>query len=202
MEGWIKLHRKLIENEIVHDDTAYKLFTILLLLVDRRTGKYRAGRFQLSEITGIKPGTLYDALARLEKKYKMATLETNNKYTTISIVNWNQYQDTPTAQPTTNQQQTNTKQEVRIKNNKSCMPLEEQSDRVKYTAAQLGEKFGVTERVTEIIDKDFRDYSIRDSIKKMALWYEAKGKTPNTLGLYNWLSKAKQKGELTLRGRG
>ncbi len=53
----------------------------------------------------------------------MATLTPNNKYTEVSLVNWNRYQSDnikPNNNPTTTQQQPNTLQEVenkRIKNN-------------------------------------------------------------------------------------
>lgn len=120
MEGWIKLHRKLLDNPVIRDDNAYKLFTILLMLVDKKNGKYTTGRFQLSEISRIKPNTVYIALKRLEKKHQMITQESNNHFTTISIVNWHYYQGNGNTkdnnQITTRQQPDNTKQELRIKN--------------------------------------------------------------------------------------
>jgi hypothetical protein len=111
MEGWIKLHRKLLENGIIQrDHSAYILFSTLLLVSNR--GKYTCGRFQLAELTGLKPGTVYKALKRLEKKWEMVTQVSNNKFTDISVINWDKYQSkellvTPTI--TTKEQQSNNK---------------------------------------------------------------------------------------------
>ena len=124
--GWVKLHRKLLNNKMWRRDiTASHVFVTLLLLVDKKTGRYDCGRFQLAEITGLKATTAYNALKRLEKA-KMLTQSSNNKFTDISICNWNQYQavvDTSNDnRMTTNRQQNDNKmtlnknKELRIKN--------------------------------------------------------------------------------------
>jgi hypothetical protein len=120
MEGWIKLHRKVLKNPIyTHDPTAWRVFNHLLLLVDKKTGSRDCGRFQLSRDLNIKPTTIYQSLKRLEKA-KMVDIKTNNKYSTISISNWYSYQGngdtTNDNKVTTNRQQNDTKQELRIKN--------------------------------------------------------------------------------------
>ncbi|MGM0775468.1 MAG: hypothetical protein ACQEXE_01655 [Bacillota bacterium] len=38
MQGWIKLHRKILENEIWHDVTTFRLFTLLLLHAVHKDG--------------------------------------------------------------------------------------------------------------------------------------------------------------------
>ncbi|MCM3395938.1 hypothetical protein [Cytobacillus oceanisediminis] len=38
MQGWIKLHRKILENEIWHDVTTFRLFTLLLLQAVHKDG--------------------------------------------------------------------------------------------------------------------------------------------------------------------
>jgi hypothetical protein len=119
-KGWIKLHRTVLDNKIyVHDPTAWRVFNHLLLLVDKGTGKRDCGRFQLARDLELKPTTVYQALQRL-KKAKMVDIKTNNKYSTISILKWHYFQgngDTPNDNKmTTDRQQNDTKQEVRIKN--------------------------------------------------------------------------------------
>lgn len=97
------------------------------MLVNRHTGEWQGGRFVLSDFCAMNPNTTYAALKRLEKE-KMITLSSNNKFTTISICNWFQYQsddNTNRQQPdnnqiTTGQQPDNTitrikKEELRIK---------------------------------------------------------------------------------------
>jgi hypothetical protein len=117
-EGWIKLHRKILENNILKDQTACIIFIWLLLKVDRKTGKKTVGRFWASEELGIKPTTFYQGLKRLEKKWKVLTQKTNNKFTEISLVNWYKYQSNDNANDnamTTNRQQNDTLQEVKNK---------------------------------------------------------------------------------------
>ena len=91
-DGWIKLYRKLLDNEFLRKDgNAFIVFIRLLLIVDRKTGQWAGGRFQLSELTGLKPTTVRKSALRLQNA-KMVTLSSNTKYTTFSICNWANYQ--------------------------------------------------------------------------------------------------------------
>ena len=92
MNGWIKLHRSLLNNPLwQHDRNAVHVFMTLLLLVDKTKATWSGGRFQLASVSGLKPTTTYQALRRLEKA-KMVTLVSNNKYSTITICKWKEYQ--------------------------------------------------------------------------------------------------------------
>jgi len=105
--GWVKLHRKILQNELFErDKTALLVFIHLLLIVDR-DGRWHGGRFQLASICKLKPSTLYSALNRLSVNTTVNT-KSNNKYTTISICNWSTYQavvNNKTYQPSTTGQQ-------------------------------------------------------------------------------------------------
>lgn len=110
--GWIRLHRSSLNNPMFRrDKTAWLIFITLLLMVDKHSGKWSGGRFQLAIIMELKPTTIYQALQRLEKS-KMVTLSSNNKYTTISICNWSKYQylsdNADDNKMTTNRQQNDT----------------------------------------------------------------------------------------------
>jgi len=90
--GWIKLHRRILDNDFLkRDHNAKIVFITLLLLVDRKTGIWEGGRIQLSEYCGLKPTTSYAASMRLVKA-KMMTLRSNNKYSTYTVSNWSKYQ--------------------------------------------------------------------------------------------------------------
>lgn len=92
MSGWIKLHRAILENELLQNDLkAYIVFTKLLLHVDRKTGARTGGRYQLESLTGLKGSTIYKVLKRLEKA-GMIEQKSNNHSTTIRICNWSNYQ--------------------------------------------------------------------------------------------------------------
>jgi len=110
MLNWIKFHKKTIDNNIWQRDlTAWHIFETLLLISNN--GKWEGGRFQLAELSHIKPITTYKSLKRLEKA-KMVTLTSNNKYTSIYICNWWKYQEknnnTDNNKVTTKEQQSNT----------------------------------------------------------------------------------------------
>lgn len=90
-KGWIKLYRKLLDNDLLRDPVSLQIFIWLLLKVDNK-GKKIIGRFWVSKELGLKPSTFRDGLYRLRDKYKITTLETDNKKTIVWIVNWGKYQ--------------------------------------------------------------------------------------------------------------
>lgn len=146
--GWIKLYRKTLNNEVFkYDHTAFHLFVTLLLLVNKDTGKWTGGRFQLTEACVMNPSTLYKALKRLESS-RLVTLSSNNRFTTVSICKWSQYQGNGNTKGeqqsnnkvTTGEQRSNTltrSKELRIKNNTKVL--------------QTKSEFGNSE-INEIVD--------------------------------------------------
>lgn len=116
--GWIKLYRKLNDNELSNDIEALGLFTWLLTNVNRKDGTFTTGRLWLGNKFKINPLKAYRLLKRLDKKYNVITLKANNKYTQISVRNWSKYQEgvlDVNNQRTTSEQQVNTKQEYKNK---------------------------------------------------------------------------------------
>ena len=113
--SWVKLYRKAADNDVIFDDKALRIFFWLLTQVDKKTGKITVGRFQASQRLRLNSNTFYKALKRLEKKYKIVTLNSNNKFTEISLLNWakyNPYNNSVTQsgnnKVTTKEQQSNT----------------------------------------------------------------------------------------------
>ena len=99
-KGWIKLHRSILENDLLHNDrNAFIVFVHLLLLVGKNKGEWSGGRRQLAALIGINDRTLYDVLQRLQAN-KMINLESNQRYSVIHILNWHKYQSSSTAKPT------------------------------------------------------------------------------------------------------
>lgn len=128
MEGWIKLYRKTLENGILKDHTSWVIFSWLLLKVDRKTGKKITGRFWASSELGMKPTTFYKSLMRLQNKWNMVTLRVTGKYTEISLVNWDKYQNNDTSSNTLVTHQghiSDTLQEERIKNTNNNAEISE-----------------------------------------------------------------------------
>lgn len=140
--GWIKLHRKILDNpELSSDNTACLLFVKLLLVTDKRTGTFTTGRFRLAELANEKPTTVYKALKRLEK-WGMITVSSDNKRTTIYLCNYEQYQETGDNKVTTKGQQSDNKRtlnknkEVRIKNKEVFISYSENARKVERALLQ------------------------------------------------------------------
>lgn len=120
-QGWIKLYRKIGDHEIIRDAYGLQIFIWLLIHVDRATGQYTSGRFVMSEALKIKPRTLHKVVTeRLQNRYHLVTLLSDNKKTTFSICKWQSYQENSDTKSDTKVtpggQQSDTKQEVRSKN--------------------------------------------------------------------------------------
>jgi hypothetical protein len=92
LEGWIKWHRKIIDNEIWRNDpTAWRIFEYLLAVADYKTGEVNRAQSTMVEFLGIPQSTLRDALHRLETA-GMTHPTPHPNYTTYSILNWEKYQ--------------------------------------------------------------------------------------------------------------
>lgn len=120
LNGFIKLHRKLIEWGWYSDCVVKDVFLHILMLANFEEGEYRGykllpgdaiiGRKQMSKDLGFSEQQIRTALKKLESTGEIS-LKTTNRFTIATVVNWDFYQcneKTPTNnQPTDNQQITN-----------------------------------------------------------------------------------------------
>ena len=123
MEGWIKIHRKIKDWEWYTDSNMVHLFLHLLLEANSKDGKWKGidvkrgqlitGRKSLSEDTGISVQSIRTCLERF-RVTKELTIRSTNKYSIITICNYEDYQlteedrqpaDQPADQPATNHKQ-------------------------------------------------------------------------------------------------
>lgn len=141
-DGWIKLHRNILNNPISKkSDYAWLWITLLLkashknnkILWDGKTieikpGQIISGRKKLASETGISESKVYRILKYLENEQQIKQQHTN-KFTIITILNWAKYQKTEQRvkqqmnnKRTTSEQQVNTykniKNDKNDKNNK------------------------------------------------------------------------------------
>ena len=118
MTGWIKLHRQLKNWEWYKEPNMVFFFIHCLLSANQRSKQWRGvnverGSFitskqNLSNDTGMSIQKVKTSLKRLEKTHEITTTSTN-KYTVITICNYETYQsEHNTPQPTF--QQSNNKQ--------------------------------------------------------------------------------------------
>ena len=109
--SWIKLHRKILNNDsLFRSAHTFTIWCWLLLMADRKTGEVIVGRHMLATWLKIKPSTVYLTLKRLENM-TMVKLKPDNKKTTVVILNWNTYQEKPDNKKYETKQQDNTIQE-------------------------------------------------------------------------------------------
>jgi len=145
MEGYIKLHRKILDWQWFHDGKTLKLFIYILtsanyedkywgkVLIEK--GSFVTSLIHLSSILNLSIQNVRTALSNLQLTHEI-TIKTTNKYTVINVVNWGLYQsqelvdnkqtNKKTNIPLTNEQQTtNTnvlnKELKEVKNLKECI---------------------------------------------------------------------------------
>lgn len=113
-KGWVKLHRKILENDIFrHDRTGWHVFETLLILCDTKTGTWSGGMYQLADACNELKPTVYKAILRLEEA-GMINREVNSKYTVYNISNWVGYQ--ADGKQSVNSEETESNTLTRIKN--------------------------------------------------------------------------------------
>ncbi len=136
MQGYIKLHRKLLNNPIFKNYKLLQTFLYCTLsashkehellvgesLVKLLPGQLVTGRKAISSGTGLSEQNVRTALVTLQK-LSILTIKPTTKYSIISISNWDAHQldnQQPTnSQPTTNQPLTTNKNVNNGKNGKN-----------------------------------------------------------------------------------
>ena len=124
MEGWVKLHRKLLSSSIWENEKLLRVFMWCLLkashkkheqivgmaTVELSPGQFVTGRKKAAIELGMKESTVESHLKALEK-LNIISMKTNNKFRVITIENWELYQsdeENDDNKITTNGQQNNT----------------------------------------------------------------------------------------------
>jgi hypothetical protein len=104
--GWVKLHRKILDNPICRKPNYSWLWVVLLLKANHKEhsfiwnnekqickkGQLLTGRKELSNETGIKEGTIETILNYFESQHQIQQQKTT-KFRLISVLNWEEYQD-------------------------------------------------------------------------------------------------------------
>ena len=112
--GWIKLHRKIVDWEWYDSHDTFRLFLHLLLTVNHKPVKWRgtviekgqrvASRAKLSEETGLSDRKIRTALRDLQTSSEV-TIKTSNRYSVITICKWDTYQSLNDGDDQPNDQQ-------------------------------------------------------------------------------------------------
>lgn len=126
--GFVVLHRKILDNPIWRNENLVHLFITLLLMASHKEerflwngkeevlkrGQLLTGRLKLGELLAVNPNTIYKRL-KILKNLGIINIKSSNKFSVITIVKYSQYQDRPTQKEglgnnkvTTKEQQSNT----------------------------------------------------------------------------------------------
>ncbi len=138
--GWIKLHRKLLDDPVFYNLGLLQLFLYCLLkanhkdneffhddkLIKIKRGQFITGRKVLASMLKQPEITVYDRLKKLSK-INYITIESNNKFSKITVNKYDSYIDEiiddrqqTDIKPTSNRHQTNTnKNDKNVKNEKN-----------------------------------------------------------------------------------
>lgn len=125
MDGWIKLHRQLLESQIFHNEKLLKVFIYCLLKASHKEheqqvgltkvilqpGQFIFGRLKASEELNLKGSTVWMYMKLLDEEHHCISICSNNKYSIVTVVNWGLYQTDGKITDnkiTTNWQQTDT----------------------------------------------------------------------------------------------
>lgn len=175
MEGYIRIHRKLLINPIFQNEKLFRVFMWCLLKasyqprevvlglqkIPLQQGEFIFGRNSASKELVMKPSSVWKYVLWL-KRNNYIDIKTTNKYSIITVCNWKKYQlndNKSDNNVTTKEQQRDTNNKVnKVKNN--ILP---NGNMVKD---QYGNKY--IEYVLETFKKHMGAYPIEDNKRNIA----------------------------------
>ena len=121
MDGWLKLYRSILDSAVFQDAEVLKVWIWLLCnvafeqhdticygkVIHLKPGQIATGRKKIAQCTDLNETKVYRALTVL-KSLGNIEIKATNKYSIITVVNWEKYQD-ENGKRTANEQQTNSK---------------------------------------------------------------------------------------------
>lgn len=187
-DGWIKLWRKLLLNGIIKDRSLLQVFIYCLLKANHKEegiifnskemilkpGQFITGRFKASEDLKLK-GKMWDRKVDSLRKMKILTKEVTNKFTIISIINWDTYQsnaetnDQVNDQQMTNKRPTNDQQMTTDKNDKNDKKI------LKYIYGEF-KNVKLSKEEHEKLVAEFGESGTKDKIESLSQYVASKGK--------------------------
>jgi hypothetical protein len=204
--GYIRLHRKILESGIYKTEKLFKLAITLLLLANHAEGQWMGhkikrgqlvtGRKSLSKLTHINESTIYKNLKKLENM-RFCNIESNNEFSLISILKYDQYQSDGNNQSnnevTTREQRGNTNKKNK-KNKKDMYP-----DNVLKIAEILNVE--PTEGLDRYLNDIYKKYTFKNLTITMVQWCEDNKVEPTIARWMNWVRRAEKNSELEVRDK-
>ena len=121
MDGWLKLYRSILDSAVFQDAEILKVWIWLLCnvafeqhdtvcygkVIHLKPGQIATGRKRIAQCTDLNENKVYRALTVL-KSLGNIEIKATNKYSIITVVNWDKYQD-ENVKRTSSEQQNNSK---------------------------------------------------------------------------------------------
>jgi hypothetical protein len=208
MQGWIKLHRKMLDNPVVCKDSDHLAVWVYLLLnathesypalfrgekITLEPGQLITGRKSISQKLGIDESKTQRIIKSLKNEQQIEQ-QTSNQNRLITIVRWDDYQNCEQQNEqrvnnecTTDEQRVNTNKNVKnVKNEKkdiySDLPIEIHEPLRKYIEMRkgMGKQKAMTDRAIELLISKLNKLAPQNIHLQIAMLEEATMK--------NWLS--------------
>ena len=146
-QGWIKLHRQILEWEWYSDNNCFRLFLHLLLKANHKEKRFKGLELKIGSIvtsrdllareTGLTSQQIRTALTKLISTNEITSV-TSSQGTIIQIVSYEKYQvstsEITNEQPTSNQQSTTNNN---VKKEKKEIYIPEFSEFLAYAVSQV-----------------------------------------------------------------
>lgn len=149
MEGYFKLHRKILESQVFAHQTALKIWIWCLAKASYKdrfiplkigrgettvkllAGQFVFGRFKAEEELGIDGSTIYKWIQKFASEgFDMITVESNNQYSIITICNWKEYQVNGEEKEQPSNNQVTTKEQPSNTNKNIYTVSEEEKEKI------------------------------------------------------------------------
>jgi len=203
--GFIVLHRKMMNWEWYRDVNTRSLFIHLLLMANHKEQKWHGqtiqrgqlitGRKALAEQTGLSEQQIRTCLTRLKSTSEI-TINPTNKYTLVTLTNYSLYQDKPKNQPA-NQPATQPSINQQSTTNNNVNKGNKREEGANAPPTKISQDWNPCQRNTEWMDdaglseaekrkvtKEFRDFWFFSGTKKKN-WNLAFRKNPKVAGAVN-----------------
>jgi len=176
--GWIKLHRKLLNNPIFYDAHLLQIFIYCLLKSNHETekilfngktieitpGQFVSGRKQASKDMRLK-SIMWDRKLHILENLGILNINTNNKFSIITVNHWGKYQENEQVNEqqmnnkrTTNEQQMNTnKNDKNDKNDKKKVFCDVNQSQNVSVSNKFETSKNLAQRTIGYFNKKFKD---------------------------------------------
>ena len=218
-QGWVKLYRSGLDNELFKNSTTWHVWTYCLLKATHKPtkvliggksillqpGQFIFGRKKASEETKLTERKIRTSLEHLKNTQNL-TITSTNKYSIITLINWDSYQsDTSNSDPKTDQLPTSYRPATdHIQECKECKECkDDQEERKGPVTYHDGKLENITEEQLQSWGRAYPSVNVKGEILKINSWLKANPKKRYQnyeRFIINWLDRS-EKDSQTLQPR-